>query len=489
MAMRPLAASGGEAHGHDALVLRRALLLVALGGAGACGDDGAAPAPTEQPEDFLSELALAVPDDADPDPNVLEVTIRAGTEEVELVSGKATQIWSYGALPGPLLHLTQGDRLVVHFENDLPKDSSIHWHGIRLPVDMDGSPHSQAPVAPGETFTYDFVVPDPGVYYYHPHVFDAEEMGAGLYGALIVDPKEPAAEDLGDPVVLVLSDMSINEDGELAPPDQGGNLATLFGREGAVVLVNGKVRPTMHARNGRRQRWQLINAARSRYFQLSLGEERLLRVGGQAGLSGDPIEMGSFVIAPGERVEVLVTPTGEPGAREELVWTPYDRGYGSTEFREPETIMDVELVGEAIESAPLPAAWPAAPEPLSTAGAEEVDIQLTQSMSGGDLVLGIDGVPFETSIPAAVGETQRWRVTNTMQWDHPFHLHGFFFQVLNEDGTPKTPVEWRDTVNVPQMESVSFVVKYDNRPGDWMFHCHILDHADAGMSGFVTLMK
>ncbi|WP_437984839.1 multicopper oxidase domain-containing protein [Sorangium sp. So ce117] len=105
--------------------------------------------------------------------------------------------------------------------------------------------------------------------------------------------------------------------------------------------------------------------------------------------------------------------------------------------------------------------------------------------------MGINGVPSWEAEPlvAAVGETAVWTIENTMEFDHPFHLHGFFFQVLGADGQPVRPLAWKDTVNVPVDGAARFAVRYDNRPGMWMFHCHILDHADAGMMGMLQVLR
>ena len=121
---------------------------------------------------------------------------------------------------------------------------------------------------------------------------------------------------------------------------------------------------------------------------------------------------------------------------------------------------------------------------------DKVDFaQMEQTES--EIVLGIDGVPFGEAdpVPASVGETQLWTVRNTMAWAHPFHLHGFFFQVVGEAGAPVPPLEWRDTVDIPVDSAARFVVRYDPRPGMWMFHCHILDHADLGMMGMINVEK
>lgn len=426
---------------------------------------------------------------------MLEVELRASVTKLEIVPGKTTDAWTYGGtIPGPTLRLTQGDRLKVHFVNDLPEATTVHFHGIRGPIEMDGAvPHSQDPVPPGGTFDYDLVVPDAGLFWYHPHEASAKQLGFGLYGALVVDPKTPDPSELGDEVVLVLSDVALGEDGALLPPDAGGDLATAFGREGTQILVNGRPRPRLFARSGARQRWRIVNAAKSRYFQLELDGQTFRRIGADMGRLERPVDADRLLVIPGGRADVLVEPRGPAGTTLPLRWIPWDRGFGSVEYREPETILDLTVVGPDVEAPPLPADLGGEhATALDTTAATPVDIALTQAQEpDGSLVLGIDGVPYWDAVPtpATVGETQVWTVKNQMDWAHPFHLHGFFFQKLDDDGLPSEPVEWLDTADVPVNGTLRFAVKYDNRPGMWMFHCHILDHADAGMMGMVDLRR
>jgi FtsP/CotA-like multicopper oxidase with cupredoxin domain len=148
----------------------------------------------------------------------------------------------------------------------------------------------------------------------------------------------------------------------------------------------------------------------------------------------------------------------------------------------------VKLEGSHQETPPLPVIQRDI-TPLSTDGATAVTLSLTEQ-STSPLELGINGVAFKDAQPlmADVGETQVWTITNTIDFAHPFHLHGFFFQVLSPSG-PLDSVEWKDTVNVPVNGTVQFVVRYDDRPGMWMFHCHILEHAEAGMMGSLMVME
>ncbi|MGK3990889.1 multicopper oxidase family protein [Sorangium sp. So ce136] len=459
-------------------------LLLAAAAAGCAGD------PPAQPEGWDSAVALRQARDLDATEGVVEVELTARVEELELVPGKRTPAWTYdGGIPGPLLRARAGDRLIVHFRNELPAPTTIHWHGVRLPAAMDGAPgHSQPETGPGGGFTYDFIVPDAGLYWYHPHVDSAAQAGNGLYGPLLVDdPGEPAG--LGDELVLVLSDIGVDEGGALADPDSGGNLGTLFGREGDLLLINGRVNPVIEARAGLRQRWRLVNAARSRYYQLAMADHRFTRIGGDGGLLEHPVQMDRILLTPGERADVLVEPRGAPGSTLSVRWVPYDRGYG-TAFERPEVdAFRLHLADEpAAEDEPRPEVARAI-SALDTSAARRVDLKLTLQEGPGDLEMGINGVPSWKAEPlaAAVGETAVWTVENTFEFDHPFHLHGFFFQVLGADGQPSRPLEWKDTVNVPVDGTTRFVVRYDNRPGMWMFHCHILDHAEAGMMGMLHL--
>ena len=471
-------------------------IAVALAVAG-CAPTAAEPPPPVGWDQDIRGTELV---DRNKDPEVVEVDLEARVAPVTFTGGVATEMWTYGgSVPGPLIRVPQGARLIVHFTNNLPSETTVHWHGIRLPADMDGVPdHSQPAVQPGQTFDYDFVVPDAGLFWYHPHVRSAVQVGQGLYGALLVEARKGFdrsragfAPELGPELVLVLSDVFLRDDGQLGDPTSGGDLATLFGREGNMVLVNGKVAPTVLARPGQRQRWRIVNAAISRYFQIGMAGHTFTRIGSDGGLLTSAEETDVLVLTPGQREDVLVTPRGDAGAVLPVRWIPYDRGFGSTEFRPEEQIMNVRLT----EDPPIVEPPPALPtvlrdiQRLDVSGAGTRSISLTQSTIDGKLILGVDGVPSWEAEPlhAHVGETEVWTVTNLMKWDHPFHLHGFFLQSVDPvTGLVLSP-EWRDTLNVPRDGVIAFAVKYEDRPGMWMFHCHILDHADAGMMGMIHL--
>jgi len=498
---RPRAKNAGQGCRRDLL---RALCLGLLALVAACGQDKAA-RPAQDPG-WSDGLALAQPVDLNPDPHVLEVELQAIPTALNIIGSAPTSVWTYnGTTPGPLLRAQAGDQLIVHFSNALPEDTSVHWHGIRLPSSMDGVPgHTQPPVHPGGTFDYSFVLPDEGLFWYHPHADSAAQVGYGLYGAILVDPAggagaAPAAvnqEEMGDEVVLVLSDMGIQADGSLAPPltePDDGTLALLRGQEGNVLLVNGRVRPTLGARAGLRQRWRIVNTAKSRYFQLALAGHQFTRIGTDGGFLPAPeAPTDSVVIIPAGRVDVLVTPIADPGAVLAVQFVPYDRGFGTAFEGPPQDLFYLAMsaqpaVGEG--DAALPARLRTI-EPLDTSLATPRSLELTLDASTGRVVMGINGVPSWNAVPfpAAANSTEVWTITNSVNFNHPFHLHGFFFQPLDPvTGGPLPAPEWRDTIDVPPLGTARFAVQYDDRLGMWMFHCHILDHADDGMMGMLML--
>ena len=469
---------------------RRPLACALLLGITSLACSSREPGPSGPPGNWDAELRLPDAVDTNPDPRVFETNLVAQIVNLEIVPGKSTPVWTYnGLLPGPLIRVKAGDRLIVHFSNQLPEATTIHWHGLRLPNGMDGVPGvTQPPIEPGESFDYDFVVPDAGTFWYHPHVDSAAELGFGLYGPIVVDdPDEPAG--LGDELVLVVSDISLTDTGEQTPADAAGDFGTLFGREGDTLLINGKVNPTLHARAGRRQRWRIINAAKSRYYQLGLAGQTFTRIGGDDGLIATPETLDTVVVTPAQRADVVVDLTMGPKSTQPVQWIPYNRGFGSVEFRDPATVFTIETNADEAEP---PAALPVISReivPIDVSHATPQLLQLTRNDQGDKFALGINGIPGVQAEPIMVpfGDTQLWTVQNTIQWAHPFHLHGFFFQVLDVNGTPPSVLEWRDTADVPVDATVRLAVTFDERPGMWMFHCHILDHADAGMMGMVML--
>ena len=461
-----------------------ALLLAATTAAGA---------QSLQPARWDAGIRLAEAVDANPDPRVVEISITAAIATVSIAPDRSVEAWTYnGGVPGPTIRLRVGDRLIVHFTNKLPQPTTVHWHGVRVPIEMDGVPGvSQPEVKPGESFVYDFTLPDAGVYWYHPHVMAAEQVGFGLYGALIVeDPNEQVG--VADELVMVLSDMSIVPEGTLEPADAGGSIGTVFGREGSHVLLNGREQSAMTVRSGAPQRWRIVNTAKSRYFALDLNGLTFRQIGTDGGLQEYPTEHDQLVIAPAERADVIVIPKGTPATPLTLKTIIVYRGFGTVEGRFPyHDLATINFAdGPEYSGPPLPRIGRHI-APIAKAGATKVDLQFTLVQAPDQAPeYQISGPLFsrkEKAVRARIGETQIWEVTNKSSWSHPLHLHGYFFQVLDAHGEPVRPMAWKDTVTIPFDATLRLIVRFDDRPGAWMFHCQIRDHAEGGLMGSVVV--
>jgi FtsP/CotA-like multicopper oxidase with cupredoxin domain len=442
------------------------------------------------PAGWNDGLKLNEVPDSNPDPRIVEVTLVAKLAEVEVAPGKRVHAWTYnGGLPGPLIKTRVGDRLIVHFTNELKEPTTVHWHGVRVPIEMDGVPEiSQPAVDTGKSFTYDFVVRDAGLYWYHPHVMSAAQVGFGLYGPLLVEDPDDGV-DVDDQLTLVLSDIGFNAKGELEPADSGGSAGMVFGREGDYVLVNGRHRCGAPERAFSTGRWRIVNAAKSRFFYLDLDGQEFTVIGVDGGIQEKPTKTDILLITAGERVDVVVTPQGKPGAPLPLRAMLYNRGYGSVEYRSVEDLLTIEFTPQPPVSA-KPVTAKRTIETPSTAGASPVEMILTlPPMQNNKSEFRINGAPYWKAKPfaAKLGEKQIWTVKNDSDWDHPFHLHGFFFHVLDETGEPVRPLALKDTVNVPMKSTVRLLVDFNERPGEWMIHCHILDHAEGGLMGTVLV--
>jgi len=424
-------------------------------------------------------------------PRTVEVSLTASAMRVQLVRGKTTEVFAYnGRLPGPTLEVREGDRVVVHFRNDLPEATTVHWHGLHLPFASDGSPFH--PVEPGETYDYEFTVRPgtAGTYWYHPHPHHRTgyQVAKGLYGAVIVRAADDPIADIPERLII-LADNRLAEDGSIDLPQQAspaGRIDRENGREGEVLLVNGSVMPVLPIRAGEVQRWRIINTSAARVYRLALSGHSFLHVGTDGGLFERPVEVREITIASAERVEVLVRGSGAPGARAVLQSLPYDRYIPQTrpaDWQRPRDLLTVQYSAEGrIAARPIPERLRPVPRLDASAAVATRTISLSQGMINGrhmDMT--------RVDVAGRLGDVEVWEVENLVGMDHPFHLHGFQFQVIDRNGVPEPFPAWKDTVNVPRHETVRFLVRYENYPGKWMFHCHILDHEDHGMMGVLEV--
>ena len=254
-------------------------------------------------------------------PGVVDVDITAARARLQLVpGGPLVDVYAYnGMVPGPTLDVREGDSVVVHFHNQLPEPTTVHWHGLHLPADVDGSP--LYPIPSGSTHVYAFRIPPgyAGTYWYHPHpdARSSYQVSMGLFGAIVIRAPTDPLTALGIPdKLLILSDSRFDAHGAISFPDSESIQAEIDlenGREGNVLMVNGQVMPTISIRPGEVQRWRIVNASASRVYRLSLPGEPLIRVGSDGGLFAHPLTVSDVIVANSGRVEVLVHGGSTPG--------------------------------------------------------------------------------------------------------------------------------------------------------------------------------
>jgi FtsP/CotA-like multicopper oxidase with cupredoxin domain len=262
------------------------------------------------------------------------ITAVSGAASLRGDDHPSTKVWAYdGTVPGPVLRIRQGEPVRILVENRLEEETTVHWHGIRLPIGMDGVPGiSQPPTKPGETFAYEFTPPDAGTYWYHPHTDSLQQIGRGLSGTLIVEERAPPAVDRD--LVWMLADWRLNDDSRILGGFGNSMEAMMAGRVGNTVTVNGKLSAGEPVRAGERIRLRLVNGALARIMALRFEGHRPLVVA----IDGQPCEPhepedGRILLGPAMRTDLLIDMEGKPGARYRVVDDFYTGlGYVLTEF-------------------------------------------------------------------------------------------------------------------------------------------------------------
>ena len=408
----------------------------------------------------------------------------------------ATEVWAYnGTVPGPELRLKQGARLRVEVENALLAATTVHWHGIRLPNAMDGVPHlTQPPIAgKGGRFLYDFEVPDAGTYWYHPHEGSGEQVARGMYGALVVEERDPPAVDRD--LVWVLSDWRLDRDARIR--DDFGNAmdASHAGRIGNTVTVNGAIPESFAVRAGERIRLRLINASTARIYALRFEDHQPWVIA----LDGHPVAPHWFqrvVLGPGMRADVILDCAAAPGSRHRVI----DDFYRSRAYE----VLKLHYSGEA----PLRTAFEPAPRLAANpvAQPDESSLERHRIVFGGGMMGAmpsqrehrgvfwtVNGKPvhgeLHTHAPILTlrhGRSYALELVNQTSWHHPIHLHGHVFHVVSLNGKAAMPRQWADTVLLDPDSRAQIAFVADN-PGDWMLHCHVLEHQATGMMAVVRV--
>ncbi|MFU2113746.1 multicopper oxidase family protein [[Pasteurella] aerogenes] len=443
---------------------------------------------------------------------VFKAQLIAEPLKLVLAGGKETEFWAYnGQLPGPQIEVFEGDDVEIEFINRLPQPTTLHWHGLSVPNEADGNP--QDPVEPQSRRVYRFTLPkgSAGTYWYHPHPhhYVSEQVYKGLAGTLVVKSAEDPLAHLNEQH-WVLSDLRLDASGVIPPNNM---MDWMNGREGEFILINGQYQPSIQVKTDERIR--IWNATSARYLRLKVEGVQWIVVGTEGGLLEKPrAAVDELFLAPAERVEVILQ--GSTPHSVSLQSLYYDR----RKMMVQETPYDLTLAKIQVASVSL--ALPERLRDLPPRVEPTVNRQIrfsenmmnTNQMSGQmpmshnmaanstnnaippmmDGMFLVNGKSFDMNRVDFVvkqGEVEQWEIFNESHMDHPFHLHGTQFEVierrLNGQVLLASDRALKDVVNLQPYEKVIIRFKQEH-PGLKMYHCHILEHENLGMMGMFKVV-
>ena len=425
-------------------------------------------------------------------------TLSAAPGPAQLLPGAPTPMLLYnGSAPGPLIELHEGQRVALTLDNGLEHETTIHWHGLPVPSAQDGNPID--PVAAGARRVYEYELPagSAGTYWYHPHPHEATaaQVASGLAGALIVRAGDDPLAHLPE-VTLFITGVKLDGARQIAPDNA---VDWSIGRQGELLLINGGRLPVHTVRPGTTERWRIVNATAARHLRLALEGHTLTLVGTDGGLLGAPAAgLQEILLAPAQRIEVLVTAAAAPEARYRLRALRYETDFLGLGSYVDEDLLTLATTGEAPATA---ASIPAALRPIADLGVATVrqHVELSEitglcRRNGATSAFVINGRIFDPArvdLVSVVGRVELWDIVNNTGMAHPFHVHGTQFQLVSRQvGTVVTPapyLAWIDTVLVPARHTATIKISQP-LPGKRMFHCHILEHEDNCMMALLDVL-
>lgn len=426
---------------------------------------------------------------------VLDATLRVESATHEI----AGQTYVFPALYDgeympPILHVNPGDLVRLEIGNESREDTNMHYHGLNVSP-MPGNDDVYLTIGAGSSYRYDMPIPadhPQGLFWYHPHFHPLvnHQIAGGLSGGLVVgDILAPFPELRDIPErFLLLKDIKDPVDGFPPPaPDPTGPTNR---------TINGIFQPTMAMRPGQLEFWRIGNIGANIYYELTLGGQPFWVIAQDGNLQTVPRQVDSLSLPPGKRLEVLVY--GPPSGTWQLIARAYDTGPAGDDY--PEQLMaTVESTGRSV----APIAIPAQLQPVQDLRGVPIDEERTFRFTdpgqpgGKPELFTINGRVFnescvDTLVP--LGNVERWTILNTSQEEHVFHIHQTDFQVVRADGVEVPFNGYQDTVNLPSatvdsatgdlVPSVTVVLIPFTNPvivGKFVYHCHIVQHADQGM--------
>jgi FtsP/CotA-like multicopper oxidase with cupredoxin domain len=418
----------------------------------------------------------------------------------------AVPVWGYnGKVPGPVVRVKQGSRVNVRLKNSLTQPTTIHWHGVRINNAMDGVPGlTQDAIPPGEYFDYSFIPPDAGTYWYHAHAKSWEQIARGLYGILIVDEKKQPLIDRD--IIFSADDWRLNANGQIDEESFGSmHDWSHSGRIGNWLTVNGLTNPSILVHTGERLRVRLVNTANARIlaFNFDRLDTKIIALDGQPITPTRPGSKG-IVLAPAQRADAIINIDGNPGDRIPIWEVSTSNRLKSAEFvlsnkpslnnlnLDSPVILPVSELNSKIDLK-QPKHIKLIMEGGAMGGLREayIDEKLIsiKEMVENKLFWALNGKAGMQKKPLAEilrGQTTVINLINKTAFSHAMHLHGYHFQVIERNGITVTGSPWRDTELIKRKEQVRIAFIADN-PGKWLLHCHMLEHAAAGMIAWINV--
>ena len=445
----------------------------------------------------------------------------------KVVNGKSLILLSYnGSIPGPTFRVPRWAEVTFRVKNTVAElETTIHPHGLRLDNQYDGVPKSlwgfQYPIAVGDTYEQKMKFPDTGIFWFHPHTRDDFEQEAGEYGTFLVyDPTEKPTYDSES--VVVLDDILLNSDGTLANFASGSIDHTLMGRYGNTMLINGETNFSLTMKQNEVKRLYLTNVANARPFDFAIPGMKMKLVGSDNGYYQKETFVDHIIISPAERYIVDIMPTKSGNYPIESIGGGKIISLGTLSVTEDsqiswykkdfETLNSHDILGGLAGT--LESYSAKAPDKSITIGMTMKWMENMGNMHMGNGMIDDDSIEWEDTMNMmninSSDKNLTWELTDDttgkknmdinwtfQKWSlvkihiyndpnsmhpmqHPFHMHGQRFLVLNQNGTQNDNLVWKDTVLIPKGESVDILVDMSN-PGIWMAHCHIVEHLFAGM--------
>jgi FtsP/CotA-like multicopper oxidase with cupredoxin domain len=444
--------------------------------------------------------------------SLLELDLEASSRPISLGGKRAYLLGYNGQVPAPRLEAQAGDTVRIRFTNNLTQPTNLHYHGLHV-TPVGNADNAFLDIPPRESLTYEFTLPKnhpSGTFWYHPHRhgYVAEQVFGGLAGLFIIRgeldeiPEIQAAKE----EFLILQDFALDGNGRIQSPN---HMDMMMGREGELLTVNGQIKPTFSIASGGLLRLRFLNASPSRFYRLALENHPFYLIATDGGALAEPVELKELLLAPGERVEVLVRGEREP-KQYRLLNLPYNRGgmemmedemnmmggsshmMGGKSQVNPQILATLTYQG-SVSTLPLPKQLipvETLPEPKIV---RRLELSMEEEMTPGmGMSFTFNGKAFDPNrIDAQVrlNTVEDWELVNVDpdRMDHPFHLHVNPFQVITRNGKPEPYRAWKDTVLVRGGETVRIRIPFRDFSGKTVYHCHVLDHEDLGMMGIVNI--